>query len=308
MNHASAMSELTDADAETCLYNFLSPSLLENVMQNGEEGVGGTVAGTSASAGGEGGTTLLAMGGGVARDGVESVDGDDASSGTMSSSSSSISLTFPTASLAKRPPEWYQRGLNVDSLLRDAEGLNWLQDSGSSINILEGLPMEGYMSSSLPPRPSALAGSKFGYSAIGNGIASRAVLGGGSTRPNSVLGGANGEGGFLDHVSEASSEGTVQPGDKLLQQHEDGVGGQEKRVGNIFNTTPLFHDLSDKPLTSSSPHFYMQPSLTGSTPSLPDFFSLHDTIDVHDGNKKKQKLDNSVLYFEESPMFLGDGI
>ncbi len=39
-------------------------------------------------------------------------------------------------------PEWFQRGHNVDQLLKDAEGLNWLQDCGSLLPIDNILPID----------------------------------------------------------------------------------------------------------------------------------------------------------------------
>jgi len=39
-------------------------------------------------------------------------------------------------------PEWFQRGHNVDQLLKDAEGLNWLQDCGSLLPLDNILPID----------------------------------------------------------------------------------------------------------------------------------------------------------------------
>ncbi|CAN0096335.1 unnamed protein product [Scytosiphon promiscuus] len=103
---------------ETGLYRFLSPVTIQDVERPPTAGHGagtGGVGGAAAGIGGNGGASLSSQLGGHA------------------SFAASPGTTHAAAAAAEvLPPNWYRAGRGVDDLLNEAEGLDWLADSGGA--------------------------------------------------------------------------------------------------------------------------------------------------------------------------------
>jgi hypothetical protein len=46
-------------------------------------------------------------------------------------------VTLPNGVAVPEKPEWFQKGHNVEKLLRDAEDLDWMVDSGTPLDFDE---------------------------------------------------------------------------------------------------------------------------------------------------------------------------
>lgn len=119
-------------DIDDGLYNFLSPRLMpiagsSNIFYQ-DPMLSGSLSGSNSA------TPLP-----IHSDGDHELMGQSGANLLQSSSAHSLDTMFY---VDNNKPEWFQRGHNVDQLLKDAEGLNWLQDCGSLLPIDNILPVD----------------------------------------------------------------------------------------------------------------------------------------------------------------------
>ncbi|CAM9841618.1 unnamed protein product [Ectocarpus sp. 4 AP-2014] len=111
---------------ETGLYRFLSPITIQASLPPAAAGQGGTaggVGGGAAGLGGNGGASLRSQLAG------------HATSSAGASPTTTTAGTATAAAAAVLPPNWYRAGRGVDDLLTEAEGLDWLADSGGAVAV-----------------------------------------------------------------------------------------------------------------------------------------------------------------------------
>ncbi|CAM9415680.1 unnamed protein product [Ectocarpus sp. 8 AP-2014] len=111
---------------ETGLYRFLSPITIQASLPPAAAGQGGTaggVGGGAAGLGGNGGASL------------QSQLAGHATSSAGASPTTTTAGAAMAAAAAVLPPNWYRAGRGVDDLLTEAEGLDWLADSGGAVAV-----------------------------------------------------------------------------------------------------------------------------------------------------------------------------
>jgi len=119
-------------DIDDGLYNFLSPRLVPS--SGSSNNFYHDPMSTGSFSGSKCATPLP-----IQSDGDHELIDQSGTNMLQSSSAHSLDAMFYVDS---SKPEWFQRGHNVDQLLKDAEGLNWLQDCGSLLPIDNILPTE----------------------------------------------------------------------------------------------------------------------------------------------------------------------
>jgi SHAQKYF class myb-like DNA-binding protein len=122
-------------------------------------------------------------------------------------------------------PQWFQRGLNVDSLLRDAEKLDWMLDSGTSCIDEDGETKTLYPNSSPVPVPlsmsvpSTLTSSGSSSSSVSGETSDCASVPGEYSKPGNL---------FVHGGKRSSSSGGASgemPRGKQGRNSQGGVGG-----------------------------------------------------------------------------------
>ncbi|CAM9586058.1 unnamed protein product [Ectocarpus sp. 12 AP-2014] len=142
---------------ETGLYRFLSPITIQASLPPaaaGQGGAAGGVGGGAAGLGGNGGASL------------QSQLAGHATSSAEASPTTTTAGAATAAAAAVLPPNWYRAGRGVDDLLNEAEGLDWLADSGGAVAVTSVSAVDPAAAAPAPaPAPAAGAGAGAGAGA-----------------------------------------------------------------------------------------------------------------------------------------------
>ncbi|CAM9269795.1 unnamed protein product [Ectocarpus sp. 6 AP-2014] len=145
---------------ETGLYRFLSPITIQASLSlppaaAGQGGTAGGVGGGAAGLGGNGGASL------------QSQLAGHATSSAGASPTTTTAGAAMAAAAAVLPPNWYRAGRGVDDLLTEAEGLDWLADSGGAVAVTSVSAVNpAAAAAAASPAPAAGAGAHAGVARV----------------------------------------------------------------------------------------------------------------------------------------------
>ncbi|CAM9639177.1 unnamed protein product, partial [Pylaiella littoralis] len=146
---------------ETGLYRFLSPISIEDLERRPAAGAGG-VGEVGAGTGGNGAGSPLSQ-----------LDGHAPVAAPGTPLPPPTSAAAVAAAAAVLPPNWYRAGRGVDDLLSEAEGLDWLADSGgAALAVTSAVPSAAAAAASAASAAAAAAAATAVTAAVTAGLSS----------------------------------------------------------------------------------------------------------------------------------------